>query len=317
MGMMMSFGQSSNAQNLKGSGEVFYHTTFDWGNPDDPKGWTAPEGFYFEDPDDTGFNWHWYPNDSLKAILVNEPPWRSSSRDDGHLCLFAGRYNDYLTAVGDWTAINNDVVFPTFDCSSRTSVIVRYETSFMAYSTTDGMQMKISNDAGVHWAVYNVGFGCGHKARPNGIAPGDYAVFEANISDVAAGMSDVIIKFHWENSGCYFWLMDDFELAEAYDNDLRMNYISLELDDADDGTEESFIYNWPISQLGGSLTNFESAMVNFGEFDQYGVHLDVDIQRTAKASGINPVNPNGCQFFWLIQPLLKKHLLQLNSAIIK
>ena len=51
MGMMFSFGQSSKAQKaLKGNGEVFYSTTFDWENLDDAKGWTADEGFYFEDP---------------------------------------------------------------------------------------------------------------------------------------------------------------------------------------------------------------------------------------------------------------------------
>ena len=52
---------------LKGSGEVFYSTTFDWENPADEKGWTAPEGFTMQDPDDNGYNWHWYPNDSLVA----------------------------------------------------------------------------------------------------------------------------------------------------------------------------------------------------------------------------------------------------------
>lgn len=46
---------------LKGSGEIFYSETFDWGNPDDPKGWTAPEGFYMEDhtEEDLGFNFTW------------------------------------------------------------------------------------------------------------------------------------------------------------------------------------------------------------------------------------------------------------------
>ncbi len=277
IGMMMSFGQSSNAQtSLKGSGEVFYKTTFDWGNPDDPKGWTAPEGFYFEDPLDLGYNWHWYPNDSLKAELTNEPPWRSSSPEDGHLCNFLNRYNDFRDPGDD---LDNSVVFPTFDCSDHTSVIVRYETSFMAYSTTAGMEMMISNDAGVHWATYNVGFGCGHKGRPNGISAGDVAIFEANISDVAAGMSEVIIKIRWSGTWLYFWLIDDFELVEAWDNDLRLQFHTLEWDDGYDGTIESYTHNLPISQVGGSYTNFESGLINFGEFDQFGVQMNVDISK--------------------------------------
>ena len=275
----MSFGQTSSAQSLKGNGEVFFYNTFDWENPDDPKGWTADEGFYFEDPLDNGCNWHWWPNDSLVATLVKEPPFRSDSPEDGHLCLFAGLYNTYTTVVDELTTIDHSVVFPTFDCSEHSSVVVRYLTNFMCYSQSTGMEMLISNDAGVHWALYNVGFGCGHKQRPNAAAPGEAVVFEANISDVAAGMSEVIIKFHWSNAGIYYWLIDDFKLAEAYDNDLIMKYFTMEWDDGDEGTIESYSYNLPISQLGGSLTNFESSLVNFGEFDQYGVHLNVDITK--------------------------------------
>ena len=208
IGIAVSFNLPSKAQtnNLKGDGEVFYLETFDWGNPDDPKGWTAPDGFFFEDPDDIGYNWHWYPNDSLKAQFVHEPALRSSSPDDGHLCLFLNRYNDYKDPRTD---VNNAIVFPTFDCSEHSSVIISYETSFQAYSTTAGMEMMISNDAGVHWATYNVGFGCGHKQRPKSIGPGDVAIFEANISDVAAGMSEVIIKIKWSGTSIYFWLIDD------------------------------------------------------------------------------------------------------------
>jgi len=132
-GMAASFSLSSSAQSLKGSGEVFYSTTFDWGNPDDPKGWTAPEGFYFIDNVDHGYNWHWWPNDSLVATLVREPPFRSNSPEDGHLCLFAGLYNNYITANADFISIDNEVVFPTFDCSERSSVVVRYLTHFIVF----------------------------------------------------------------------------------------------------------------------------------------------------------------------------------------
>ena len=49
-------GGVSQAQNtsgkLKGSGEVFFYESFDWGNPDDPRGWTQPDGYYMEDPTD-------------------------------------------------------------------------------------------------------------------------------------------------------------------------------------------------------------------------------------------------------------------------
>ena len=261
----------------KGNGEVFYSTTFDWADDTDERGWKAPEGFSMIDPDDNGMNWIWYPNDSLISTYVNEPPWTSTSHDDGSLCLPLNRYNeDRIDARVD---VNNAIQFPAFDCSAHSSVILRYETSFMSYSTTAGMEVLVSNDAGVHWASFAAGFGGGHKDRPNGISAGEVAIFEANISDVAAGMSEVIIQIKWSSTSLYFWLIDDFELAEAWDNDLRMEYYTAEWDDGDEDTKESISYNMPISQLGGSLTNFETVIANFGELDQNETYFEIDIKK--------------------------------------
>jgi len=277
LGMLMFLGQSTYAQkSLKGNGEVFYSTTFDWADPTNEQGWTAPEGFTFQDPDDIGFNWHWYPNDSLISLFVSEPPSQATSREDGSLCLFLNRYNEGNDPRID---VNNGIQFPTMDCSSHSSVILRYETNFMAYSTTAGMEILVSNDAGVHWASFAAGFGNGHKARPNGIAAGEVTVFEANISDVAAGMSEVLIQIKWSGTSIYFWIIDDFQLAEAWDNDLRMDYFTAEWDDGDENTKESISYNMPISQLGGSMKNFEASITNFGELDQNETYLSVDIMK--------------------------------------
>ena len=272
--------QQAKSHDLKGSGEVFYTTTFDWENPDDPKGWAAPEGFYMEDPGDIGYNWHWMASDSMISQWVQEPPFQSSSMDDGCLALYLDMYNNYLDPT---IAVNNAVVFPTFDCSTKSSVVVRYETSFMCYSGGWEMSMLVSRDAGVHWATFDVGFGCGHKDRPNDVAAGQAAIYEANISEVAAGASEVIIKFLWAGTDDYFWLIDDFQLAEAFDNDLRMKHYVLEWDDGDESTNESFIHNIPISQVGGAFTNFQASVFNSGEFDQYGVYLDLDIVKNSQS----------------------------------
>ncbi len=268
--------QQSNNPNLKGSGEVFFFTTFDWGNPDDPKGWTAPEGFYMEDPTDNGYNWHWLANDTMISQWVEEPPFQSTSKEDGHLALFLDRYNNYLDPT---IGVDNSVVFPTFDCSDKTSVIVRYETSFMCYSGGWEMIMAISRDAGVHWANFDVSFGCGHKNRPNDVAPGQAAIFEENISELAAGASEIIIKFIWRGTDDYFWLIDDFQLAEAWDNDLQLKHFNVEWDDGDEASVETFTANWPLSQLSGSISGFEASVLNMGEFDQYNTQLLIDISR--------------------------------------
>jgi hypothetical protein len=268
------------ASGLKGNGEVFFLETFGWGNPADPKGWTAPAGYYMLDPKDIGYNWHWWPNDSLvTARLTKEPPMRSTTAANGSLCLFLDRYNDGLDPRVD---LDNSIVFPPIDCSSHGSVIVRYETCFMCYNDNQYWQMlmEVSVDNWVHSAIYDVSFGVNHKGRPNKTTPGKPAIYEANISDVAAGQSNVQIKFTWRNTSLYFWQIDDFQLSEAFDNDLQMRFAQMEWNDGDDNTLMSPAFNMPKSQLAnGSYTNFKSAVLNFGEYDQNDVYLDLDITK--------------------------------------
>jgi len=274
---LMVFSTNAQTNSLKGDGEVFYSTTFDWGNPDDEKGWTAPDGFYFEDRVDNGYNFHWWPNDSMISEFTLEPPFQSTSKDDGHLSLFACLYNNFLeTRIG----LDNSVVFPTLDCSEHSSVVVRFETNFMQYSpASDGMLLEVSNDDGVHWAAYNCGFGTGHKDRPDDVAPGEPAYFQANISEVAAGMGAVIFKLTWRSTDMYFWVVDDLTVAEAWNNDLQLQHFTLEWDDGDDDTEESSTVQMPKSQLTGSFFNFQSSVLNFGEKDQNDYSLTVDISK--------------------------------------
>ena len=287
---LMVFSSNAQTNSLKGDGEVFYSTTFDWGNPDDEKGWTAPDGFYFEDRVDNGYNFHWWPNDSMISEFTLEPPFQSTSKDDGHLSLFACLYNNFLeTRIG----LDNSVVFPTLDCSEHSSVVVRFETNFMQYSpASDGMLLEVSNDDGVHWAAYNCGFGTGHKDRPNDVAPGEPAYFQANISEVAAGMGAVIFKLTWRSTDMYFWVVDDLTVAEAWNNDLQLQHFTLEWDDGDDDTEESSTVQMPKSQLTGSFFNFQSSVLNFGEKDQNDYSLTVDISKNG-TSVFNEVATKG------------------------
>ena len=277
----MTFAQKTSINNsfpLKGNGEVFFLETFDWGNPDDPKGWTASEGFYMEDPNDIGYNWHWWPYDSLVTErLTREPPMESSSGENGSLCLFLDSYNNYLSPRLD---VDNSIVFPIMDCSSHSSVVVRFETCFMNYSSGWDMLLEISIDNWVHSAQFDVGFGCGHKGRPDKTVPGKPAIFEANISEIAAGNANVQMKLTWRGTSLYWWQVDDFQLSEAWDNDLQLKFAEMEWDDGNDLTQVTPSYFFPKSQIGeASLTNFKASAINFGEFDQDNVYLEVDITK--------------------------------------
>ncbi|MEA1877227.1 MAG: T9SS type A sorting domain-containing protein, partial [Bacteroidota bacterium] len=102
----------------------------------------------------------------------------------------------------------------------------------------------------------------------------------ANITGIAAGMPAVLIRINWQNYfGIYYWIIDDFELVEAYDNDLRIQNIDIQWDDLDVGTEEGFSYMLPISQLidGHGFHLLESTVINMGK------NLQTDIKLTLNA----------------------------------
>lgn len=271
---------NSAAGHLKGNGQVFFTETFGWENPDDPKGWTAPPGYYMLDPDDNGYNWHWWPYTGMKADYTDEPPLESTTRMNGCLNLFMNRYNDGI-ALGDKPTVNNSIVFPKLDCSGRSSVVVRYETSFMCYSTGWNMWMEVSVDNWLHSAIYDVGYGCAHKDRPDDTSPGKPVIFEANISDVAAGQPNVQFKFTWKGTSMYWWQIDDFQVAEAWDYDLKLKHVKMEWDDGNPETQMSWIYSIPKSQLGNDrgFMNFQSSTLNFGEMDQENVVFNLDITK--------------------------------------
>jgi len=142
-------------------------------------------------------------------------------------------------------------------------------------------EVLISSDNGAHWAIYNCGWGVNHKDRPNDAAPGQPAKFEVNITDVAAGMSDVIIQIHWGATTLYFWVIDDFMLSEAYDNNLKLRHFTVEWDNGNPDDPISSIAMIPKSQLNGEggFYNWESSVLNFGEFDQEDVYLDLSITK--------------------------------------
>lgn len=271
------------AHSLKGNGLVFYQETFDWGDPTDPSGWKQPAGFTQEDPNDTGYRWQWWPNDSVvDSKYTREPPMRSTTADNGSLCLFLSKYNEFLDPRID---VNNSIVFPPFDCSAHGTVVVSYETCFMCYedNNTWEMLLEISTDNWLHSAKYDVSFGVNHKGRPDKTLPGKPAIFQANISDVAAGQTDVRMKITWKDANLYFWQIDDFKLSEAWDNDLQLKFAQMEWNDGNDNTAMTPAFMMPKSQLAGnSYTNFKAGALNFGEFDQSDTYFEVDITKNSQ-----------------------------------
>jgi hypothetical protein len=303
VGLFAAASTQAQTPGTKGNGLVFYSQTFGWENPADDKGWTAAPGYYFLDPTDTGYNFVWWPAGlGFVSIYTQDPPLNSTTKDNGCLALFIEGYN-YATGTLLTTPVDNSVGFPTFDCSAHSTVVVSFETHFMAYSVAD-MFLEISVDDWVHSATYRTNFGCSHKDRPLDKPKGEPALFQANISDVAAGMSNVKMRLHWTNTYLYYWAIDDFKLSEAYNNDLKMNYVKMEWDDGNDQTAMAWVHNIPKSQLdvNSGFLNFQSSALNFGENDQEKVYLDIDVTK------------NGTSVFHKMSPQTDVYVLTTDTA---
>ena len=265
----------------KGDGKVFFTETFGWENADDPKGWTAPEGYFFLDPKDQGTNWQWWRGPFVD-LLTQDPALQSTTIENGCLALFMEPFN--ASSGNPEIKVDNSVVFPILDCSDHSSVVVRYETHFMGSHPVD-MFLEVTVDDWVRFASYSVNFGCGHKDRPLDYPPGKAALMEVNISEIAAGMPNVQMRLHWMNSAYYYWAIDDFTVSEAYDHDMKIGYLQMEWEEGNPDKNMAWIYNIPKSQLTGTngFTNFQSAVLNFGEYDLEEVYMDLNITKAGNS----------------------------------
>ncbi len=277
---------------FKAGGDTIWSTTFDWEDPDSPRGWTLPAGWEIGEVTDFGFNWIWQ-KDTFKFLSDTRffaPPSHFKTPEDGFLLMPIQAYN---MADGVFTGYDVDayIITESIDCSDAPSVIVNLSQYFRYCCSNVFLEMAVTNDAGVHWAVYDMTYGI----PGNSIVPPKYRAVEINISDVAAGMNDVRIKFQMRNAENYYWFIDDLVLTEAYQIDLALQDYWAEMNG---GFTESVghINYLPMSQIGtespvsGRIGDYDfiGAVQNVGMEDTYDAHLNVQVLRNGEeVSAVN------------------------------
>lgn len=267
---------------LKAGGDIIWECTFDWANPDDPRGWSLPEGWEIVDNADLGNSWIWI-QDTVKGRWTNSrAPSYFTSRDDGFIAVPMDFYN-YRDQVATNDPSDTYIMTPPIDCSDKSSVVVKLNQFYRFCCENDNtghLELMVTNDQGVHWASYDLSWGIGH----NTFTPPKYRSPEFNISDVAAGMSNVQLKIYFHEVPAYFWAIDDLRLCEAYQNDLKLEDSWVELNAGFDDPigHVNFI---PFTQIGmasevsgtvGDLA-FRGALLNNGMADAEDSRLNVRI----------------------------------------
>lgn len=277
LGSTALFAQSGR---LKGNGQVFWEEHFNWGNPADPKGWTAPAGWQIADlsADNNGIVWSW-TRDSLQGPMSKRDGGyilNSTTRENGYLAIDLDYHNAYKNYM-EMLYVNSSITLPIMNFSNHPSVIVSFEQMFK-YFNAPKMIMEVSNDNGRHWAEFDLRMGTPRGVNTLNLPNTGVGHYSANISEVAAGMSQVTIKITWSGSILYFWMLDDMTFAEGWDNDLKMNHYQLSLVDGSNTTAPGFMYMMPKTQI-LPIGNFQGSVINYGDEEQTHIRFTAEVRK--------------------------------------
>ncbi|MDD3860531.1 MAG: choice-of-anchor J domain-containing protein [Bacteroidales bacterium] len=118
--------------------------------------------------------------------------------------------SDFLGSDG--AAENADLITSVLDCSGYTTVILTFEHYF--YAGYDGAaEVLVSADNGSNWT--SVGAWAATSTA-------NAELFTANISSIAAGQSQVMVKWNWQGDYSWYWAVDDVLIYAPDANDLSV-----------------------------------------------------------------------------------------------
>jgi alpha-glucosidase (family GH31 glycosyl hydrolase) len=149
------------------------------------------------------------------------PPIASQSRGY-HLQFQAGYFTD--EDVEGWVKRkkypDGYVVSAPINCAGKRSVILKFQQKFRWWNykmnDTAGLFVGVSTDS-IHWKEWDVRHNI--KSETDMFAPLNE---EINISQWAAIQPKIFLRFYWKGMMGFYWMVDDIELSEAWQNDLSI-----------------------------------------------------------------------------------------------
>lgn len=280
LSFLITAGAFTQGKVLKGDGQVFWEEHFDWEDPNDPKGWKAPEGWLIEDnSNDTGYVWEW-TRDSMQGPFARRDGGyilNSTTSENGFLALDLDRYNEGLGYM-EMRFANSSITLPKLDCSEHPSVIISFQQMFKYFNSGNRTVLEVSIDDGVRWAEWDLTMDTPSATNAMNLKNDEVAIFTANLSELAGGQPNVTIRITWQGSMLYFWMLDDIVIYEGWDYDLKMNHWNAEI--IDDRFEDSpgFYYMMPKTQI-LPIGGFEGSVINYGEYELTDVKFKTTINK--------------------------------------
>lgn len=145
------------------------------------------------------------------------PQPNTSSASNGFMLFDADSLN-YITTP-NYLDLDGELISPAIDLSSESSVVVEFEYYYRYCCIPDSFQMSlsVSPDSGATWQSYEIQHTSGSSAFTAN--PESYFI---NISSVAGGQSDVMLKWRWKGASHYFWVIDDIHIKQAPAHEIEM-----------------------------------------------------------------------------------------------
>jgi len=250
-----------------------------------------PEGWLNVDLSDNNMPWLYWTDSVYGAFTQGFI--ESPTADNGFMLMNADGYNTVPPFDPDGVESPNlvdvDAYFQTrpLDLTTMTSGAIlefhhqyRYFTG-MWYGVMVSSDYDPDNPTSAHWSEYqtNTAVGVGDPAQDE--------TYQINISSVATGQSNVVIRWYAHSSDAYFWCVDDIKIIEPFlDNMILADswaFYAWE-NEAPTGSAHTsgdlqhggFYTQIPKGQE-EAFVGFKGAIQNFGINDQTNVIMTTDI----------------------------------------
>jgi hypothetical protein len=221
---------------------------------------------------------------SCSAIAV---PIQSQTRENGFI-IFDGNYWDdpgLLCGAGfgdgpDPAPHNAWFVTNPIDLSQINSAVLTFQQQYRHFQATTAVYISI--DGGVTWVEI---------LSNTGVQSSNAEWKSINISSWAANQSSVQFKFQYSGT-YYWWLLDDINVYEPNENDLRITKVQYTNNQITNGLyslRDLEYQKYPISML--PSLKFRSEILNVGGNNQTGVRLNSKLIKNNTTEVLNVNSP--------------------------
>lgn len=184
-------------------------------------------------------------------------------------------------AAGNGSTTNANLTWngAPIDLTGYPNVTLRFQNVSRNWSTE--YRVYVSGNNGVSWTEFIV-----NQHITTNINTANPELVSLDISSVAGNQNQVLVRFNMQASWGWFWAVDDVEIMETFDNDLRLN--SVQWGSLGAVGVRTPYFRIPVAQI--APITFSAVVENIGVTTQTNTMATVDINSGTYTGTSNMVN---------------------------